>query len=212
MTPLSLAIHGATPGAVARMYGVAYYLDPLLLIPGIMAMRYSRLVWAICVAALLTMLITPLSAQGFSIVENDLEYRLDYPIEVKTSTCFTVNFWMKAHKALTDLKVSLSIFYHENSGVRVLYSDTILDVPVLGAGSTASKSISVCLPRARPVDPYIRAEIEFYYNGSRRLSHEFYMSVVRAETYAELESRVNKLQSRISDLENKISALEKELD
>jgi len=194
------------------MYGAAYYPDPPLLIPGNMAVRSIRLIWLISLMVLIASLVMPLSAQGFSTVENDLEYRLDYPVEVKTSTCFTINFWMKAHKTLTDLRVSLSIFYHENSGVRTLYSDTIISTDVLEAGSTTSKSISVCLPRARPVDPYLRAEIEFYYNSSRRLSHEFYMSIVRAETYAELESQVSTLRSKVSNLESRISALEKELD
>jgi AbrB family looped-hinge helix DNA binding protein len=54
--------------------------------------------------------------------------------------------------------------------------------------------------------------MEFYYNGSTRLSHGFYMSIVRAETYAELESQVSMLRSKVSDLEGRISALEKELD
>jgi len=197
---------------VSPMYGAAYYPDlPHFNIRG-MAMRPIRLTWLISLMVLIASLIIPLSAQGFSTVENDLEYRLDYPVEVKTSTCFTINFWMKAHKTLTDLRVSLSIFYHENSGVRTLYSDTIISADTLDVSSTISKSISVCLPRARPVDPYLRAKIEFYYNDSRRLSHEFYMSVVRTETYAELEAQVSTLRSKVSDLESKISALEKELD
>jgi AbrB family looped-hinge helix DNA binding protein len=178
----------------------------------IMAMRPARLMWVISIVILIAALIAPSSAQGFSTVENDIEYRFDYPVEVKTSTCFTVNFWIKAQKTLANLVVSLSIFYHENSGVRTLYSDTILSSDVLQTGSTTSKSISVCLPRARPAEPYLRAKMEFYYNGSRRLSHEFYMSIVRAETYAELESQVSTLQSKVSILESRISALEKELD
>lgn len=174
-------------------------------------MRIYRVAWAACLPALLAALIMASYAQGFSAVENDLEYRLDYPVEIKTGTCSAINFWMKASKTLTDVTVSLSVFYHRDSRVDTLYSEAILSESMLAAGSTKSKSISICVPRGVPTDPYLRAKIQFYYNGSERLSQEWYMSIVRDETYDELRSEVNKLRGTVSSLENELKKRDEKL-
>ncbi len=160
--------------------------------------------WAACLIALLATVIMASSAQGFSTIENDLEYRLDYPIEIKTGSCVTLSFWMKASKTLADVTVSLSIFYHRDSRVDTLYSGVVLSEGLLTAGSTRSKSISICIPREAPAEPYLRAKVQFYYNGSERLSHEWYMSVVRNLTYEDLESEISKLRGKVSNLENEL--------
>jgi len=163
----------------------------------------------------LTAVIHAASAYGYSQVENDLEFRVDYPIEVKIGSCVTINFWMKASQNLTDLVVNLAIYYHQNSEVETLYSEVIVSVDQADVGWTKSKSIQVCVPREEPVDPHLRAKLEFHYKVDgvdKELDHEWYMSVVRDETYGELESEVASLRDKVSELKDEVKDLEDELE
>ncbi|MCD6591959.1 MAG: DUF4201 domain-containing protein [Thaumarchaeota archaeon] len=164
---------------------------------------------------LLAFLLSAASASGYSVIEDDLEFRVDYPVEMEVGSCYTISFWMKASENLTDLVVVLSIHYHRNSEVDTLYSDTIISEEEVSAGWTKSKTINICIPSEEPKDPYIRADLEFSYklNGSdKELSYEWYMSIVREESYEDLQSRVSSLQNKISSLEDEIDDLEKELN
>ena len=155
------------------------------------------------------------SAYGYSVFEDDIELRIDYPVEMKIGTCSTVTFWMKASQNLTDLLVVLTIYYHSDSSANPLYSDTIISEGSVEAGWTKSKSIQICIPRAAPKDPYVRAQLEISYelNGTdKELRYEWYMSVVRSKTYDELESEIADLKNTIKDLENQIESLQSELD
>lgn len=165
--------------------------------------------------AVLAALISAASASGYSQVENDLEFRVDYPIEVEVGSCITINFWMKASQNLTDLVVNLAVYYHQNSEVETLYSEVIVSVDQADIGWTKSKSIRICVPREEPVDPHLRAKLEFRYKVDgvdRELDHEWYMSVVRDETYGELESEVASLRDRVSELKDEVEELEDELE
>ncbi len=175
-------------------------------------MSDQRAIRLTCLIAILIAMITAVSAQGFSTVENDLEFRVDYPVEVKVGSCITVSFWMKASQNLTDLIVNLAIYSHENSEVETLYSEVIVSEDEVDAGWTKSKSIQVCIPSEEPVDPYLRAKLEFRYNETKEIDYEWYMSIVRDETYGELESEVEDLQDEVSDLKNQINNLEDQLE
>ncbi len=161
---------------------------------------------------LVALMISAASASGYSAIEDDLEFRVDYPIEVKVGSCYTVSFWMKAAENLTDLVVVFSIHYHRNSEVETLYSKTIISESEVEAGWTKSKSIEICIPREEPVDPYLRADLEFSYkvNGSdKELDYEWYMSIVREETYSELESELQNLRDKVSDLKSEVKGLQR---
>jgi len=152
---------------------------------------------------------------GYSVLEDDIEFRVDYPVEMKIDTCSTVTFWMKAAQNLTDLLVVLTIYYHSDSSANPLYSNTIISEDSVEAGWTESKSIQICVPRATPKDPYVRAQLEISYelNGTdKELRYEWYMSIVRSKTYDELESEIADLKNTIKDLENQIEDLQSELD
>lgn len=177
-------------------------------------MNGQKMIRLIGLIAVLAALISTASAHGFSQVENDLEFRVDYPIEVKIGSCVTISFWMKASQNLTDLVVSFAIYYHQNSEVETLYSEVIVSADQVDVGWTKSKSIQVCVPREEPVDPYLRAKLEFRYKvdgEDRELDHEWYMSVVRAETYSELESEVASLRDKVSSLRDRVSELKDEI-
>ncbi len=163
------------------------------------------------VMALMAMVMAA-SAQGFSTVRNDLEFRVDYPVEVKVGSCATISFWMKASQNLTDLIVNLAIYYHQDSDVEILYSGVIVSEDQVSVGWTKSKSVQVCIPGGEPAEPYLRAKLEFHYNETKEIDHEWYMSVVRDETYDELESQVASLQGKVSDLKDKVNDLEDELE
>lgn len=178
-------------------------------------MSGQKMVQLIGLIAVLAALISTVSAQGYSQVENDLEFRVDYPIEVKVGSCVTINFWMKVSQNLTGLVVNLAIYYHENSEVETLYSEVIVSVDQADTGWTKSKSIQICVPREEPVDPHLRAKLEFRYKvdgTDRELDHEWYMSVVRDETYEELESEVASLRDKVSELKHEVKELEDELE
>lgn len=151
-------------------------------------------------------------AQGFSIVENDIKYELHYPVEIKAGTCSVINFSMRALKNLADVKVTFSVFYHHDSRVNTLYSEIILSESLLIANSMRSKSIMICVPRQVPADPYLKAKIQFYYNESERVFHEWYMSIVRDETYDELRNIISGLKNRISDLEKELKKKDEQLN
>ena len=160
---------------------------------------------------LAALMISAASASGYSAIEDDMEFRVDYPVEVKVGSCYTVSFWMKAAENLTDLLVVFSVHYHRDSQVETLYSETIISESEVEAGWTKSKSMQICIPREEPADPYLRADLEFSYklNGSEKeLDYEWYMSIVREETYGELESELQSLEDKVSDLKAEVKDLQ----
>jgi len=164
---------------------------------------------------LLAMAASPAFAYGYSVVEDDVEVRMDYPIEMTIGTCYTITFWMKASQNLTDLTVVLTIYYHADSSANPLYSQTIISEESVEVGWTKSKTIQVCIPDTHPTDPYVRSELQLYYtiNGTEKtLSYEWYMAIVRSQSYENLESQVDDLQDEISDLKNEINQLKDQLD
>jgi len=155
------------------------------------------------------------SAYGYSVLEDDIEFRVDYPVEMKIGTCSTVTFWMKASQNLTDLLVVLTIYYHSDSSADPLYSKAIISESSVEAGWTKSKSIQICIPSEAPSDPYVRAQLEISYDlndTSKELRYEWYMSIVRSKTYNELQSEISDLKDSVKDLKDQIESLEAELD
>jgi len=156
------------------------------------------------------------SAYGYSVFEDDVEFRIDYPVEMKVGTCSTVTFWIKASQNLTDLKAVFAIFYHSDSRVETLYSGVLISESFVEAGWTGSKMIQICIPTRAPPEPYLRAQLEITYRigdgDSRELRYEWYMSVVRDRTYDELESEIMGLRNKVRDLESQVKALQAGLD
>ncbi|MCX8187515.1 MAG: AbrB/MazE/SpoVT family DNA-binding domain-containing protein [Nitrososphaeria archaeon] len=163
---------------------------------------------------LLAVATTPIQAGGYSVVENDVEVRMDYPVEMVTGNCYTITFWMKASQNLTDLRAVLTIYYHVDSAANILYDKTIVSEGSVATGWTTSKTIRICIPDARPRDPYVRSKLQIYYkvDGVQRgLSHEWYMAIVRSQSYENLESQINELRAKINNLCNEIKKLERQL-
>ena len=163
---------------------------------------------------LLAMAAGSVSAYGYSVVEDDVEVRMDYPIEMKIGSCYTITFWMKASENLTDLTVVLTLYYHADSSANPLYSQTIISEDSVEVGWTKSKTIQVCIPDTRPRDPYVRSELQLYYtvnDTEKTLSYEWYMAIVRSQTYQELESEIDDLQDEINDLKNEVNQLKDQL-
>jgi len=163
----------------------------------------------------LLMMLSPVMAQGYSLIENDVEMRFNYPSEIKMGTCITISFWMKAKNNLTDLSVRLTLTYHADSYTQVVYDKIIVSETSVTEGWTTSKSINVCIPREDAPDPHLQADLETSYkvNGSSKvLEHDWYMSIVRSETYEELEEELEEARSKIDNLKDEIDDLKAELD
>ena len=155
------------------------------------------------------------AAQGYSIIENDIEMKFNYPPEIKLGTCFSLSFWMKAKKNLTDLDVRLTIFHHRDSYTGVIYDEVIVSEAEVTEGWTTSKTIDICVPRDGVPDPYLQADVQVSYTidaSDVHLEHEWYMSIVRDETYEELEEELSEANQRIDYLEDKINDLKDEVD
>lgn len=178
-------------------------------------MLIQRFLLLVCLAVFLAaMAAAPITAYGYSVVEDDVEVRLDYPLEMKIGTCSTITFWMKASHNLTDVTVVLTVYYHADSAANPVYSNTIVSESFVEAGWTKSKSIQICVPSGA-ADPYVRAELELRYklnDTEKRLDYEWYMAIVRSLTYDELESKVESLQKSVNDLEDEVNQLQAQLD
>jgi len=161
------------------------------------------------------MALTPVAAQGYSLIEDDVEIKFNYPPEIKTGMCISISFWMKAKNDLTDLNVRLTLTYHADSYTQVIYDEVIVSETSVTEGWTTSKSINVCIPREAAPEPYLQADLEASYqvDGSPKvLDHDWYMSIVRSETYDELEDELEEAQAEIDDLRDEISYLKAKLD
>ena len=178
-----------------------------------MSIGKGRIIGLILLVLLMTL--SPVMAQGYSLIENDVEMRFNYPSEIKMGTCITISFWMKAKNNLTDLSVRLTLIYHADSYTQVIYDKIIVSETSVTEGWTTSKSINVCIPREDAPDPHLQADLETSYkvNGSSKvLEHDWYMSIVRSETYEELEEELEEARSKINSLEDEIDDLKAELD
>ena len=179
----------------------------------LMSIGKGRIIGLILLVLLMTL--SPVMAQGYSLIENDVEMRFNYPSEIKMGTCITVSFWMKAKNNLTDLSVRLTLTYHADSYTQVIYDKIIVSETSVTEGWTTSKSINVCIPREVAPDPHLQADLETSYkvNGSSKvLEHDWYMSIVRSETYEELEEELEEARSKINNLKDEIDDLKAELD
>ena len=106
---------------------------------------------------ILLVMLSPVMAQGYSMIEDDVELKFNYPSEIKMGTCITISFWMKAKSNLTDLSVRLTLTYHANSYTQVIYDKIIVSETSVTEGWTTSKSINVCIPREDAPDPHLQA-------------------------------------------------------
>jgi AbrB family looped-hinge helix DNA binding protein len=173
-----------------------------------------KLAIATIVIALIALIVaTPVYAEAYNAILEDenLRITLYYPPEVKVSSCYNFRFEAQAFSLLTIDKIRLVIKMYRDSVTEKLYDEVLFSGSV-GSGWTFSKNIVICIPTPRRPDPFLGAEIyaEYTLNDltTKKLSTEWYMSIVRTKTYDELLSELDEARRWIRYLEEKISKLD----
>jgi len=159
----------------------------------------------------LALLIPSVHAEAFTMSINDdsVKIELNYPTEVKPSTCFSIRVVVTALTAVSDLNVRLKVVYHTGTTARTLYDGYLATSFTGGPGLVNSSVLTLCTPST--LGTFVSAKIEAtYMSGS--LFQEFYMASVRSKYYSEVVSELNAAQSTISVLQSEVSSLRDTID
>lgn len=177
-----------------------------------------RLAIGMALAVLLLTSLAPIWGQAYSAVLEDANLRVEvsYPPEVKAGTCFTVKFEAQAFADYTIDSIRLTLKLHREGGAETLYDQVLVSSEAVTSGWGFSKNIDICVPSPPYSDPFIEAKTSATYTlpapETRTLFHEWYMTIVRRQTYEEIRAELNAARDRVNRLERKINDLREEVE
>lgn len=177
----------------------------------------------LAIVALAVLLLTPLLSVAYAdegyialVEDSNLKISVTYPPEVKVGSCFNLRFQADAFSNMTIDDLRLKVVYYYNGGSEVLYDENLVDSLYVERGWVLTKTISICVSRHKVVDPFLEARVDAEYQleslETRELSHEWYMSIVREETYEELQEELESANEKVESLERQVDELLEEID